>query len=137
MILWFLRLFPAFTDLQVRLLQAEHLAEMHSRRADAAEQTAAEHMQSAEAFQSHIEDLKRMVDGLSFRCDRRYVFGRNETPVVPESTPMPIMGRRFARDEVNKRTAEFLSAQGEAHKRAAEQEIETLRREAAELVTNG
>lgn len=84
-----------------------------------------------------IADLRDMVDAYAFRVDRRYVFARASETVQPEpvETPAPVPRRRFMREVVAERTAEFSRKVAEMRQRE-ESEIAALRREAAAVMVD-
>lgn len=134
MTIWLLRLFSAYVALERRVLDLQHQNALLEHSVDAARQDAAAQSAVAVAKDAAGDDLKRMVDALSYRCDRRYVFGRNEE-IEPMPTPAPVPARRqFARDLVNEQTRKAMQAYHALKDAPAMDEIAQLKADAAELM---
>lgn len=109
--LWFLRLFPSFQFLEKELTHQRTLADEATRRAERAEE-------ALRAKEESLEDaLRRTTDSFSRMATGRTVFAAASDSATAFPRPNQdhvLQGRRFARDEVQRRTAEFFRRQAEA-----------------------
>jgi hypothetical protein len=120
-ILRFLRLFHTFIELELEVIRLRSENESLVTQLETSDDAAS----SREAISKHaaerVEDLKRMVDAYSIRCDRRYVFSQAEAPVPPpQPTPPAVPARRLGRDVVREQERNFEAQMAELYREQAE-----------------
>lgn len=118
MTLWFLRLFPAFRELErsaaiqekrIRRVRRE-LATVTAERDEARQQAADMLNRYQGEAEEHKADLKRTADTFSKHVTGRYTFARAsdaEMPAVVADPPQPMASRILGRDIAARQTTEF------------------------------